>query len=208
MSRSLLRDTVELRLSLADDLWSIEANPDDVQTAIVTLSAHVRDALPQGGTITLEAADAAGREALASGPGRGRAILFSSTIRSAGPDESGRRLSVELEPSFVLRDLDLSSWLSLRQSLHFLQGLGGASEVRRDGTGTAIVLYLPRADAATLLPAGAVSEDDPAEERRPAHGTWGWWTTSPKWRAGLHRRLRNWLRDQHRDRCRTAGREA
>jgi CheY-like chemotaxis protein/signal transduction histidine kinase len=164
MSRSLLRDTVELRVSLAEDLWSVEVNPDDIQTAIVTLSAHVRDALPQGGTITLEARNVQVEKG--SLPDLTREGDFVQlTIRSAGPDLEGRQApEAELEQAFALRDLDLSSWLSLRQSLHFLQGLGGASEVRRDGNGTSIILYIPRTDAATLLPTGALGEDDALDE--------------------------------------------
>ena len=164
MSRSLLRDTVELRVSLAEDLWSVEIDPDDIQTAIVTLSAHVRDALPQGGTITLEARNVQVEKG--SLPDLMREGDFVQlTIRSAGPDLEGRQApEAELEQAFALRDLDLSSWLSLRQSLHFLQGLGGASEVRRDGNGTSIILYIPRTDAATLLPTGALGEDDALDE--------------------------------------------
>jgi CheY-like chemotaxis protein len=160
MSRSLLRDTVELRVSLAEDLWSIEANPDDIQTAIVTLSGHVRDALPQGGTITLEARNVQVEKG--SLPDLTREGDFVQlTIRSAGPEVDGRHApEAELEQDFALRDIDLSSWLSLRQGLHFLQGVGGASEVRRDGNGTSIILYIPRTDAATLLPSGPSSEDD------------------------------------------------
>jgi CheY-like chemotaxis protein/signal transduction histidine kinase len=167
MSRSLLRDTVDMRLSLADDLWSVEADPDDIQTAVVMLSGHVRDALPQGGTITLEARNVSVEKG--SLPDLTREGDFVQlTIRSSGSDA---RLAPETDPeqAFVLRDLDLSSWLSLRQSLHFLEGLGGASEVRRDENGTAIILYLPRADAATLLPQGPPSEDEAPEEPVPNH---------------------------------------
>ncbi|MFD0464684.1 hypothetical protein ACFQY9_25490 [Microvirga aerilata] len=87
MSRSLLRDTVELRLALADDLWAVQANPDDIQTALVTLSAHVRDALPQGGAITLEARNVQVPRGLWQ-TWRSRAISFSSP--SAAPDRTGR----------------------------------------------------------------------------------------------------------------------
>lgn len=166
MSRSLLRDTVELRVSLAEDLWSIEANPDDIQIAIVSLSAHVRDALPQGGSITLEARNVqVDKGALPDLTREGDFVQL--TIRSSGPEEARPLPDAEPEQAFALRDLDLSSWLSLRQSLHFLHGIGGASEVRRDGTGTAIVLYIPRADAATLLPTGLLREEDAPDERLP-----------------------------------------
>jgi CheY-like chemotaxis protein/signal transduction histidine kinase len=168
MSRSLLRDTVEMRLSLAEDLWSVEADPDDIQTAIVTLSGHVRDALPQGGAIALEARNV--RVEKGSLPDLTREGDFVQlTIRSSGLQDPRHAPEAELEQAFALRDLDLSSWLSLRQSLHFLEGLGGASEVRRDSMGTSIILYLPRANAATLLPPGPLSEDDAPDERVPNH---------------------------------------
>ena len=51
-----LRDTVELRVSVEDDLWPVAVDPDDLDTAIVTLSAHARDTLAQGGTIRIERA--------------------------------------------------------------------------------------------------------------------------------------------------------
>jgi CheY-like chemotaxis protein len=168
MSRSLLRDTVDMRLSLADDLWSVEADPDDIQTAIVMLSGHVRDALPQGGTITLEACNVSvDKGALPDLTREGDFVQL--TIRSSGPDDGRHAPEADLEQAFALRNLDLSSWLSLRQSLHFLEGLGGASEVRRDENGTAIILYLPRADAATLLSPSAPSEDETHDEPVPTH---------------------------------------
>ena len=168
LSRSLLRDTVELRLSLAEDLWSIEANPEDIQTAIVTLSAHVREALPQGGTITLEARNVHMEKG--SLPDLTREGDFVQlVIRSTGPEEGRRAPEPDLEHTLVLRDLDLSSWLSLRQSLHFLQEIGGASEVRSDALGTSVSLYLPRADAATLLPAGTAADEETPEESVSNH---------------------------------------
>nr|WP_246215761.1 response regulator [Microvirga makkahensis] len=60
--------------------------------------------------------------------------------------------------------MDVSSWLRLNRSLHFLQGIGGASKVSRNGDEIAITLYLPRAEAATTLPFRAHSEDDLPED--------------------------------------------
>jgi CheY-like chemotaxis protein/signal transduction histidine kinase len=168
MRRSLLRDTVELRVSLAEDLWSAAVDPDDVQTAIVALSGHVRDAMPQGGTITLDARNA--RIEKGSLPDLTREGEFVQlTIRSSGSDDGRPAPEADLEQAFALRDLDLSSWLSLRQSLHFLDGIGGASQVHRDGSGTSIVLYLPRAHAAILAQPGVPGEDPSSDERVQSH---------------------------------------
>lgn len=162
MGRSLLRDTVELRLTLDEDLWPVEADPDDIETAIVTLSAYGRDALTQGGTISLEAQNT--RVEQGAHPNldiEGEFVAL--TIRSSAGDAS-EDLDEIAEPAFTLQDIDVSSWLRLNRSLHFLQGIGGASKVSRNGSETAITLYLPRAPAATMLPFGTHGEDELPEE--------------------------------------------
>ncbi|MDF2689372.1 MAG: hypothetical protein K0Q80_2338 [Microvirga sp.] len=157
MGRSLLRDTVELRLSLEDDLWPVEADPDDIETAIVTLSAHVRDALTQGGTISLEAQNVqVPRGTLPNLAIEGEFVQL--TIRSTASDASDS--DDDVEPIFTLQDIDVSSWLRLNRSLHFLQGIGGASKVYRSGMEMGITLYLPRAHTTTLLPFGTPGEDE------------------------------------------------
>lgn len=165
MGRSLLRDTVELRVSLDEELWPIEADPGDIETAIVTLSAYVRDALTQGGTISLEAQNAqVEKGSLPNLEIEGEFVQL--TIRSIA-GESTQDLGVVAEPAFTLQDIDVSSWLRLNRSLHFLQGIGGASKVSRNGADVAITLYLPRAPAAMMLPFGALGEDDlPSDDAR------------------------------------------
>lgn len=167
MSRSLLRDTVELRLSLDEGLWPIEADPNDLETAVVTLSAHARDALRQGGTITIEARNVhIEKGTLTSLDVEGDFVQL--VIRSNGPSETQPDPDDLGEQAFSLKDLDLSPWLNLSQSLHFLRSLGGASEVRHSGSETAIVLYLPRAKAA-LLPSSLQAEDESVSEAVSDH---------------------------------------
>lgn len=163
MGRSMLRDTVELRVSLAADLWPVRADPDDLATAIVTLSAYLRDALAQGGTVTLEAQNAHVQKGSLSNLSLAGDFV-QLVIRSNGTGETPQDSEGLTEQSFALRDLDLSSWFALSQGLHFLQALGGASEVRQNGPETAIILYLPRAHAATLLPSGSPDEDEAPTE--------------------------------------------
>ncbi len=162
MGRSLLRDTVELHLSLAEELWPVEADPDDIETAIVTLSAYVRDNLTQGGTISVSAQNA--RVEKGSLPnlyieGDFVELRICSTTAAEGIHEVGN----ETEQAFTLQDMDVSSWLRLNRSLHFLQGMGGASRVSRHGEEIAITLYLPRAET-TMLPFAARSEDELPQE--------------------------------------------
>ncbi|MEZ0169165.1 response regulator [Microvirga sp. TS319] len=163
MGRSLLRDTVELQVSLAEDLWTVEADPDDIETAIVTLSAYVRDTLTQGGTISLEAQNTwIEKGTLPQLTIEGDFVEL--RICSAPASESPQNPDDGVERAFMLREVDVSSWLRLSRSLHFLQGIGGASKVFRSGVEMTIALYLPRARAATMLPFGTQAEDEPPED--------------------------------------------
>lgn len=163
MGRSLLRDTVELRVEVDEELWPVEADPDDLETAIITLSAYVRDAMAQGGAISLEARNAnIEKGALSNLEIEGDFVQL--TIRSMAGDEP-QHVAVATEPAFTLQDIDVSSWLRLNRSLHFLQSIGGASQVLRDGADVAITVYLPRAQAAALLPyGGLVGDEAPSAE--------------------------------------------
>jgi len=163
MGRSLLRDTVELRLSLEDEIWPVEADPDDIETAVVTLSAYVRDALTQGGSISIEVQNTqVEKGSLPKLEIEGDFVQL--TIRSISAGDGLHEGADDEEQPFTLQDIDISSWLRLNRCLHFLQGIGGASKVSRDGGDIAITLYLPRARAATMLPFGMQNDDELPDE--------------------------------------------
>jgi CheY-like chemotaxis protein len=146
MSRSLLRDTVELRLVLEDGLWPVEAGRDDLETAIVSLSAYARDSLTQGGMITIEAHNMQVPQGSLTDIALGGDFV-QLVITGAAPDGTGQDRPDGPERAFALADMDLSAWQRLSRSLQFLKPLGGAAEVRNTKTGIAIALYLPRAQA-------------------------------------------------------------
>lgn len=163
MGRSLLRDTVELRLSLDEGLWPVEVDQDDLETAVVSLSAYARDSLAQGGVITLEARNTQVPQGSLTDITLGGDFVR-LVISSAGAEGTGHAPATEAERAFSLTEMDLSAWQRLSRSLQFLRPLGGAAEVRNTETGTAIILYLPRAQApSSILPvpppeAGSESE--------------------------------------------------
>jgi CheY-like chemotaxis protein len=158
MSRSLLRDTVELRLSLDEALWPVEAGQDELETAIVSLSAYARDSLEQGGVITLEAHNVQIPKGSLTDINLGGDFV-KLVISSASP-EGVNRPGVDAEQSFSVADMDLSAWQRLSRSLQFLKPLGGAAEVRNTETGTAITLYLPRAQGLSAVLPGALPDLD------------------------------------------------
>ncbi|NIX75191.1 response regulator [Microvirga terricola] len=158
MNRSLLRDTVELRVSLESDLWPVQVDPSDLEMAIMTLSAYVRDALHQGGTITIEARNAQVQKGSLSNLAI-EGDFVQLVIASTGTDEPQLGLDEQGEQAFTLRDMDLDAWLTLNRGLRFLHPLGGTAEVRNIAYGLAITLYLPRADAPVEMLPGALRDE-------------------------------------------------
>jgi CheY-like chemotaxis protein/signal transduction histidine kinase len=166
MSRSFLRDTVELRLTVEEGLWSIEVDQDDLETAIVGLSAYARDDIAQGGSITLEARNVhIQKGSLTDISLEGDFVQL--VIGSAEGDERIRDQDDGQERAFALRDIDLSAWRRLSRSLQFLKPIGGAAEVRNTGAGTAIILYLPRAKAMPSVMPGSRYDDAADGEAMP-----------------------------------------
>lgn len=159
MSRSLLRDTVELRTSFDEELWPVCVDPDDIATALVSLSAHLRGPLSQGGAIVIEARNAHVPKGTMPSLEKGGDFV-QVTLRStfAGAAMSGSASADR--HTLPAEDLNVASWLDLSQSLHFAEIIGAHADIGRTGDETAITLYLPRAQADTVLLPGAWDDDD------------------------------------------------
>lgn len=168
MSRSLLRDTVELQVSVEEGLWGVQADPNDVETAIVTLCANLRDTLSQGEIITLEAQNVAVEKGTLSRPdleGDFVRIAIGTSALSDMPNGMEKRS----EGVFTMQDMDLSSWAEFNWSLNFLQPLGGMAEIVTLGTKSAIALYLPQAKAPPQFVSSALREEGGVSEGALTH---------------------------------------
>lgn len=168
MSRSLLRDTVELRVSVEEGLWGVQADPNDLETAIVTLCANLRDTLLQGDVITLEVQNVAVSKGTLSRPDlEGDFVRIAIGTGALGdmPNDMEKRS----EGVFTMQDMDLSSWVEFNWSLNFLQPLGGMAEVVTLGMKSAIALYLPRAKAPSQIMPPAPRDEGGVSERASTH---------------------------------------
>ena len=156
LDRSFLSSSVEVRLSIPEDLWSVKVDPHELETAIVNLGVNAREAISEGGTISIEARNIRVRKGSLSDPGLAGdfvQILISDT----GTGIAAEHLEHVFEPFFTTKEAAEASGLGLSQVHGFARQLGGTVEITSTaGEGTAVALYLPRA----VVPARVGSKSD------------------------------------------------
>ncbi|HEV2569892.1 PAS domain S-box protein [Sphingomonas sp.] len=133
-----LGSTIEVRLDLQPGLWLIEADPTQLETALLNAAINARDAMPDGGTITLSTANRPGEE-----------DFVCVAVQDNGwgmPAEVSERA---FEPFFTTKPTGKGTGLGLSQIHGFAAQTGGRAEIEsREGEGTTVRLLLPRSHAA------------------------------------------------------------
>jgi len=160
MLASSLRGNIEIRYEIATGLWPVEVDPGELELALVNIAVNARDAMPDGGTITLMARNVP--HGADPGPLAGDFVALSLTDTGRGiPPET---LPKVFEPFFTTKEVGKGTGLGLSQVHGFAYQSGGAVTISSEiGRGTVITLYLPRSDAP--LSVAPVAAEVPAAGR-------------------------------------------
>jgi PAS domain S-box-containing protein len=146
----LLRRTVgphiDVVLSKHDGVWLIHCDPNELETALLNAAINARDAMPNGGRLTIRTsdteltlADLAGHGDVA--PGRYVQIALSDTGSGMEPQVLARAF----EPFYTTKPLGHGAGLGLSQLHGFVRQSGGFAKLESTtGDGTTVRLYLPR----------------------------------------------------------------
>lgn len=139
-----------LELVLASDLWPVTVDPGALDAALINIVTNAREAMPVPGTISVSARNIANLATEAGGlKGAGIAI----TVTDQGEGIQRRIIDRVFEPFFTTKG-DTASGLGLTQVYSFAERSGGAVVADSlEGKGTAITIYLPRAQGEVALPA-------------------------------------------------------
>jgi PAS domain S-box-containing protein len=132
-------------------LWHAVADPAELENAIVNLSVNARDAMPNGGRLTIETGNAhldeAYVESLDEPVDPGQYVMIAVTDTGHGIDKE--TLSKVFEPFFTTKEIGKGTGLGLSQVYGFLRQSHGHIRIYSEvGHGTTVKLYLPRANPA------------------------------------------------------------
>jgi len=152
-----LGEHIECRFALGRDVWLAMVDPVQLETAILNLALNARDAMPAGGRLTLETADAHLDEAYAAQsqdvrPGHYVMIAVADSGTGMAPDV----VAQAFEPFFTTKEVGKGTGLGLSMVYGFVKQSGGHIRLYSEpGHGTIAKLYLPRSDSAVPEPAPA-----------------------------------------------------
>jgi PAS domain S-box-containing protein len=162
-----LGEQVAIETVLAAGLWRTQADPNQLENALLNLAVNARDAMPAGGKLTIETANIHLDEAYAearSEVAAGQYVMFAVTDTGSGmtPDTMAR----VFEPFFTTKPVGQGTGLGLAQVYGFVKQSGGHVAIYSEvGEGTAVKLYLPRLRGAVRPDAEVAPEQTNDMER-------------------------------------------
>ncbi len=143
--RRTIGPAVALEVIAAGGLWNTLVDPSQLDNALLNLAINARDAMPDGGRLTIEAGNkwldeqAARQRELA--PGQYVTICVSDTGTGMAPEVVERAF----DPFFTTKPLGMGTGLGLSMIYGFARQSGGQVRIYSEvGRGTMVCLYLPR----------------------------------------------------------------
>jgi signal transduction histidine kinase/ActR/RegA family two-component response regulator len=160
MLRRTLGEHIEIELVRGGGLWKAMVDSGQLENAILNLCLNARDAMPGGGRLTIETANAhldADYAARQTELEPGQYVMVAVSDTGTGMDAA--TLERAFEPFFTTKDVGKGSGLGLSMVYGFVkQSKGHVRIYSEPGHGTTVKLYLPRADAEEGADAAASAE--------------------------------------------------
>jgi PAS domain S-box-containing protein len=148
MLRRTLGENVVIETVLAAGVWTAFVDANQLENSILNLAINARDAMPDGGKLTIETANVYFDEEYAASadvpPGQYIGLFVSDT----GTGMTAETMSKAFDPFFTTKEIGQGTGLGLSQVYGFIRQSGGHVKIYSEvGAGTTLKLYLPRHNA-------------------------------------------------------------
>jgi PAS domain S-box-containing protein len=143
--RRTVPENIEIQFNPAVDLWPCEVDPGELQNALLNLVVNARDAMPDGGRLIVETANAALDARYAANhddvsPGQYVMLAVSDTGIGMAPEIAAKAF----EPFFTTKEVGRGTGLGLSMVYGFAKQSGGHAKISSEpGRGTTVRIFLP-----------------------------------------------------------------
>jgi PAS domain S-box-containing protein len=148
LQRRTLGENVEIEFVRGAGMWSAQVDPGQLESALLNLTINARDAMPDGGRLTIETANSWISQEYADRhvdvqPGQYVQLSVSDTGVGIAPKDLGR----VFEPFYTTKEMGKGTGLGLAMVYGFIRQSGGHVDIYSEvGHGTTVKMYLPRAN--------------------------------------------------------------
>src|ERR1051325_440500 len=161
--RETLPKSIEINFHLADDLWIVSADATQIHQVLMNLCVNARDAMPEGGSISIKAENVSVDENYARmhiEAKAGRFVVIS--VADTGPGMTQEIQSRIFEPFFTTKEMTKGTGLGLSTALTIVKSHGGFINVYSElHKGSQFAVYLPALDTPGSVDSAAARTDLP-----------------------------------------------
>jgi PAS domain S-box-containing protein len=143
--RRTIGEAIDLEIAASDDLWWTLCDPNQLESALLNLAINARDAMPDGGKLTVTTANARLDSVTADTPALSPGDYVCIEVTDSGVGMSAEVAARAFDPFFTTKPIGQGTGLGLSMIYGFArQSNGHVTIASRLGHGTSVKLYLPR----------------------------------------------------------------
>jgi PAS domain S-box-containing protein len=143
--RRTIGETIDLAIVAADDLWFTLCDPNQLESALLNLAINARDAMPDGGKLTIATSNARIEGVIADSPALSPGDYICISVTDTGAGMSAEVAARAFDPFFTTKPIGQGTGLGLSMIYGFARQSDGHVTIdSKLGRGTSVRLYLPR----------------------------------------------------------------
>jgi PAS domain S-box-containing protein len=160
MLRRALGELIDIRTQLEPALWTVEIDENQLETALLNLAVNARDAMPEGGTLSIRTSNVAANWLDAQDEVAGNCVALH--VIDTGAGMTPEVLTHAFEPFYTTKAIGQGTGLGLSQVYGFVTQSGGRVQISSEpGRGTQVAMLFPQLDGAVEVPQLAPLERAP-----------------------------------------------